>query len=1069
MPGRHGVEVVVDSLIPYLVEMGHDVTVYGYASYTEATDDYYGAKIKVVSGSSGKNTAMISHMWNASVDVRRESFDIVHIHNTDPCLLAWLPKARHGVVATSHGQAYVRGKWSFPAKSMSRLAERFFIHLPDVITSVSKPLAEYYESKYKKKVLYIPNGIKLREKPDESYIKKWNIEPQNYLFCSAGRIEKTKGIHTLLDAYRKLDTDIPLIIAGGGSGTDPGYFSELKNNCPEGAQFVGFLSGDEYYSLYAHARIFIFPSEYEAMSMALLEGISFGTPTIYSNIPENEAVAKGLGYSFEVSNPESLTRQIENVLTHYEEAIMLGRKAEETIKDKHDWGAIARQYNDIYAGMKALKIAFVGLRGVPAVYGGVDKVVEEIGTGLAERGHKVFVYCWKSIYEEHQDEYKKMKLVYLPTIPVKYLGTLIHTFLGCISAVIKDVDVVHINNIENAIFAFIPRLFGKKVVVQPHGPAWPVLKWGTIRERFFFNFKIILSRMFTDFCRFPTIMLSDKIVVISGTDARYISGKKLDKFALIHNGCDIPESFSPDKMLDLGITPQKYLLFVGRLDPRKGCHYLIKAFRELKTDYTLVIAGGPLDGSYGKYLKRIAGNDERIKLLGPIYDSCLNELYSNALVYIHPSESEGQSIALLEGLAYGNCVVTSDTPESIETAADKACYFKAGDWKDLHRVLEELIDQPAKIDEMRIATRSYVEQYYRWDDKVLKYEDLYSSLIDRNKNSNNNTNVSKRHYINKLVYSLTIANKSLYYLLKPVIPRNLQLFLRSRLIKYLKKQNTRIWPIDEAARKPPEQHSGWPENKKFAVILTHDVETDLGSTRSQAVADIEKEFGFRSSFNFVPEKYKVDPALRKQLIDSGFEVGVHGLNHDGKLFKSRKIFQDRAGRINNFLKEWDAAGFRAPAMHHNLEWIGELDIEYDSSTFDTDPFEPQPDAVGTIFPFWVNGRNDKKGYVELPYTLAQDFTLFVIMKERTIDIWKRKLDWIAEHGGMALVITHPDYMHFGDGKKGIEEYSADLYKEFLEYIKDQYEGQYWHVLPKEMARFWVSDVVKKNDKNVKDD
>ena len=112
------------------------------------------------------------------------------------------------------------------------------------------------------------------------------------------------------------------------------------------------------------------------------------------------------------------------------------------------------------------------------------------------------------------------------------------------------------------------------------------------------------------------------------------------------------------------------------------------------------------------------------------------------------------------------------------------------------------------------------------------------------------------------------------------------------------------------------------------------------------------------------------------------------------------------------------------------------------------------DGVGTIFPFWVPGNSDQKGYVELPYTLPQDFTLFVLMRERNIDIWKRELDWIAEHGGMALINTHPDYMHFGTGKPGLEKYPAWYYEEFLQYIKDKYEGLYWHVSPRDLAGYW---------------
>ena len=293
-----------------------------------------------------------------------------------------------------------------------------------------------------------------------------------------------------------------------------------------------------------------------------------------------------------------------------------------------------------------------------------------------------------------------------------------------------------------------------------------------------------------------------------------------------------------------------------------------------------------------------------------------------------------------------------------------------------------------------------------------------------------------------------------YYLLKPAIPRFLQFHLRRQLIKHKQSRYADIWPIDGSASKPRESFTGWPDDKQFAVILTHDVDTEMGHARCLNLAHLEQEVGFHSSFNFVPERYKVDPTLRTQLVENGFEVGVHGLNHDGKLYSSKKVFQERAIKINGYLKAWGAVGFRSPAMHHNLEWLHDLDIEYDASTFDTDPFEPQPDGVGTIFPFWVEGRNGKKGYVELPYTLPQDFTLFILMKEKNINIWRRKLDWIAEHGGMALINTHPDYMHFGRGRLGLEEYPVRYYVEFLEYVKGKYEGQYWHVLPRKIAKWW---------------
>ena len=295
--------------------------------------------------------------------------------------------------------------------------------------------------------------------------------------------------------------------------------------------------------------------------------------------------------------------------------------------------------------------------------------------------------------------------------------------------------------------------------------------------------------------------------------------------------------------------------------------------------------------------------------------------------------------------------------------------------------------------------------------------------------------------------------RELYYLVKPLIPRRLQIALRSKMVVKKRKRFASTWPILECTAEVPEEWRGWPENKRLAFVLTHDVDTARGQERCTQLAAVEKELGFRASFNFVPERYAVDPELRRQFTDDGFEVGVHGLNHDGKLYSSKSEFDKRAVRINSYILEWGAVGFRSPAMHHNLEWLKALNIEYDASTFDTDPFEPQSDGAGTIFPFWVD-RDDGSGYVELPYTLGQDFTLFVLMKEKGIDIWKRKLDWIAEKGGMALVNTHPDYMNFNEGKLGLEDYPVRYYQELLEYVKDRYEGQYWHVLPMEMARFW---------------
>ena len=301
---------------------------------------------------------------------------------------------------------------------------------------------------------------------------------------------------------------------------------------------------------------------------------------------------------------------------------------------------------------------------------------------------------------------------------------------------------------------------------------------------------------------------------------------------------------------------------------------------------------------------------------------------------------------------------------------------------------------------------------------------------------------------------------NLYYLIKPFIPRQLQLIVRRRVALNKKKRYQDIWPIDREATKLPLEWSGWPNNKQFALILTHDVEAQKGLERCHKLIELEKTHGFRSSFNFVAEGYSDSSDMRNYLAENGFEVGLHGINHNPRNFLTKNKFQGQVKNINYYLKKWGAVGYRSPCMFHNLEWFHQLNIEYDASTFDTDPFEPQPDGVRTIFPFWVNYNSSNRGYVELPYTLPQDFTLFMIFQEKNIQIWKRKLDWIAEQGGMALLNTHPDYMNFGNKEITFQEYPAGYYEDFLKYIITNYQGKYWNPLPREMACFWKKGMEK---------
>ncbi len=291
----------------------------------------------------------------------------------------------------------------------------------------------------------------------------------------------------------------------------------------------------------------------------------------------------------------------------------------------------------------------------------------------------------------------------------------------------------------------------------------------------------------------------------------------------------------------------------------------------------------------------------------------------------------------------------------------------------------------------------------------------------------------------------------LYYGVKPLVPAWMRRQVRGWIARRKRAGVGNVWPIYPGSERAPEDWPGWPGGKKFAFVLTHDVESEGGLAKCRQLAELESKWGFRSSFNFIPEGgYQVSRQLREDLVDEGFEVGVHDLKHDGKLYHGRSEFAKSAARINDYLADWGAVGFRSGFMLHNLEWLHDLEIEYDASTFDTDPFEPQPDAARTIFPFWkANGAGS--GYVELPYTLPQDSTLFLLLGERTPEVWMRKLDWLASQGGMALVNVHPDYIRFPGQPVDSNTFPVEIYEEFLKYVRERYKDNAWRPLAREVA------------------
>lgn len=296
-----------------------------------------------------------------------------------------------------------------------------------------------------------------------------------------------------------------------------------------------------------------------------------------------------------------------------------------------------------------------------------------------------------------------------------------------------------------------------------------------------------------------------------------------------------------------------------------------------------------------------------------------------------------------------------------------------------------------------------------------------------------------------------LSNKfKVYYRLRPYIPIAVrQLLQRSRgqgmevaSDWYLPSKFLTDWQAALAAQlaSSPDQQvlHPWPDGASLAVCLTHDVETQVGVGLVPRLAALEEEYGFRSAWNFIPHKYRIDPGLLRDLRQRGHEIGVHGYNHDGRLFLTRSTFAWRAKRINAAIERFGSTGFRAPMVHRNLRWLQSLNVQYDASCFDVDPFQAMPGGVGSVWPF-IAGR-----FVELPYTLPQDHTLLIALGEQTPRIWVEKLKLLAKLSGMAMLVTHPDYLDV--------QSRLNVYRQLLEHL--QQLSDTWCTLPQPIAEWW---------------
>lgn len=367
-----------------------------------------------------------------------------------------------------------------------------------------------------------------------------------------------------------------------------------------------------------------------------------------------------------------------------------------------------------------MRIAIMGIRGIPANYGGFETFAEELAPRLVQRGHEVTVYGRSNNIRYREPYYKGVRLLILPTIPNKYFDTVAHTFISALHGLWRKYDVVLICNSVNTIFCPILQLSGKKVAVNVDGLEWKRRKWNALGRTFY-----RLSEMLA-------VVLPDEIV----TDAREIQKYYLQRFG--KSSTFIPYG-APDgpvatrEILDrLGLKGRDYVLYVSRLEPENNALEVVRAFEQVRTSLRLVVVGdAPYATDYIRKLK--STKDPRIIFTGYVFGQGYRELQSNAYAYVQATEVGGTHPALLEGMGFGNCVLANDVPEHREVLGDAGIYFEVHKDGDLARKLQWVLDNPEIVETYRMRVRQRVRDRYTWDLVADRYEALFKRMIREGK------------------------------------------------------------------------------------------------------------------------------------------------------------------------------------------------------------------------------------------------------------------------------------------------------------------------------------------------
>lgn len=367
-----------------------------------------------------------------------------------------------------------------------------------------------------------------------------------------------------------------------------------------------------------------------------------------------------------------------------------------------------------------MKIAYIILKSI-SWGGGIEKYTEEVGSRLAAKGHEIVIYTMRHYSET--TSYRGMRIVPIPTLKTKSLEKITASFIATMLQIFeRNIDIVHFHAFGPAMCCFIPRILGRKTVVQGHGLEWKRTRWG------------LGGQLFLRLAEVPSVMFSNAITVVSRVQQRYIRKRYGRESIYIPTGINSPQLEEPNLIKQYGVNGDDYILFAARLVQEKGAHYLIEAYKDLRTDLKLVIAGDALhEEDYKSKLYKIAQGNKNIIFTGFATGKLLNELFSNCYLFVLPSEIEGFSTTLLEAMSYGNCCLVSDIPENIEAMRELGFSFKNKDIHDLKERLQYLINNRATVESFKEKAKNYALDNYSWDRITLEFEKFYNNPLENSK------------------------------------------------------------------------------------------------------------------------------------------------------------------------------------------------------------------------------------------------------------------------------------------------------------------------------------------------